>query len=63
MERAFKYWADVFKSFGVGLMVASFVLKISKEVDESVLLALLMLGLLNVGFGAIFFLVGGKGSE
>ena len=63
MGKAFKYWSDVFKSFGVGLMVASFVLKISKDIDEKVLTLLLVLGLINVGIGAIFFLAGGNEGE
>ena len=44
-------------------MVASFVLKISKDIDEKVLTLLLVLGLINVGIGAIFFLAGGNEGE
>jgi len=46
------------RAFGVGLMVASFVLKISKEIGEKTLLALLLFGLFMVLSGAILHLYG-----
>ena len=46
------------RAFGVGLMVASFVLKLSKEINEKTLFALLLFGLFTVLSGAILYLYG-----
>lgn len=58
MERLNKYFSETMRAFGVGLMVASFVLKISREIEERTLLALLLFGLFMVFSGAILYLYG-----
>ncbi|WP_461830203.1 hypothetical protein [Aquifex sp.] len=58
MEKLNKYFAETMRAFGVGLMVASFVLKLSKEIDEKTLLTLLLFGLFTVLSGAILYLYG-----
>jgi len=49
-----KYIAESFRNFGIGLMVASVVLRISERVSDEVLVATFAVGLLNLFIGAIF---------
>ncbi|MDQ7083069.1 MAG: hypothetical protein Q9N34_09130 [Aquificota bacterium] len=50
-----RYIAESFRnSGGIGLMVASVVLRISERVSDEVLVATFVVGLLNLFIGAIF---------
>ena len=48
-----KYIAESFRNFGIGLMVASVVLKISERISNETLVAVFLVGLFNVFIGAI----------
>ncbi len=56
-----KYIAESFRNFGIGLMVASVVLRISERISSETLVAVFLVGLFNVFIGAI--LIGGRKDE
>jgi len=48
-----KYLSESFRNFGIGLMVASVVLKISERISNETLMLVFIMGLFNVLIGAI----------
>ncbi len=58
-----KYWSEVFKNFGIGLMVASVVLRISEKVSFEASLIAFLAGLTNVVIGFILLKVEGSDDE
>lgn len=56
-----RYWAESFRNFGIGLMVALVVLKISERISNETLVVVFLLGLFNVFVGAI--LIRGRRDE
>ena len=58
-----KYWVEVLKNFGVGLMVASVVLLISERVGIEASFVTLLAGLTNVLAGFILLRAGEKDEQ
>ncbi|WP_032496524.1 hypothetical protein [Hydrogenivirga sp. 128-5-R1-1] len=57
-----KYWAETFRNFGVGLMVASVVLFISERIAPSTSVVTFLAGLTAILIGSIL-LRGGKNDK